>query len=74
MSNPEIETLESPCRLICRLDLNSGLCLGCGRSRGEIAGWTSFTDKERREIMDDLPGRMPPLEAKYAKLKADGKV
>jgi predicted Fe-S protein YdhL (DUF1289 family) len=44
------------------LDPESGLCLGCGRTIAEIAGWSAMTEVERRRIMAELPGRMgePP--------------
>jgi uncharacterized protein len=49
--------MESPCIKICTIDLATGLCAGCFRSRGEIAGWTAMTDTERRRIMNELPAR-----------------
>ncbi|MBN9545544.1 MAG: DUF1289 domain-containing protein [Alphaproteobacteria bacterium] len=53
--------MESPCVKICTYDPASGLCLGCGRTLGEIAGWASFTDAERRRIMEALPARLAGL-------------
>ena len=52
---PEIE---SPCVLICQLDLQSGLCAGCGRSKEEIRYWTRYTDAEREAVMGELEARM----------------
>jgi predicted Fe-S protein YdhL (DUF1289 family) len=40
------------------VDPHSGHCIGCGRSRNEIAGWIAMTPDERREIMDELPERI----------------
>ena len=48
---------------ICLLDAKTGLCVGCGRSLDEIAGWASMRDSERREIMAELPLRKTRLEA-----------
>jgi len=53
-------TIESPCKLICEMDLSSELCKGCGRKREEIARWTRYSDEERREIMDELEARLKP--------------
>jgi len=50
--------IESPCKLICELDLTTELCKGCGRSREEIARWTRYTGAQRREIMASLEGRL----------------
>jgi hypothetical protein len=39
------------------MDAATGLCVGCGRSLDEIAGWAGMTDGERRRIMRDLAAR-----------------
>lgn len=54
--------MESPCILICSIDLKTGLCFGCGRTRDEIAGWMGYTAAERRSIMDALPARLETVE------------
>lgn len=54
----------SPCTLVCTLDDTTGLCFGCGRTRDEIAGWSAYSDAERRTIMTVLPARMETLERK----------
>jgi predicted Fe-S protein YdhL (DUF1289 family) len=47
----------SPCTGVCRLGVD-GLCEGCHRSADEIAGWSSYSDSERRRLMDAvLPAR-----------------
>ncbi len=62
----EFEPEDSPCKLICSVDKDSGRCFGCGRSREEVAQWTLLPKEERDAILADLPARMPPLEAKLA--------
>ena len=57
----ETANIKSPCKLICQLELSSGLCLGCGRSREEIATWTRYTDAQRDEIMRQLETRLETL-------------
>ena len=52
---PEIQ---SPCKLICELDLEAGLCKGCGRSREEIAMWTRYSDAKRAFVMTELDERL----------------
>jgi len=49
------------CKLICELDLEQGLCKGCGRSREEIARWTRYSDVQRAFIMTELEGRLKLL-------------
>ena len=42
---------ESPCILVCVIDQASSLCLGCHRTRDEIAGWSRASDSEKRAIL-----------------------
>jgi len=39
--------IESPCKLICTLDITEGVCTGCGRTRADIAGWTQYSRAQR---------------------------
>ena len=56
------EKISSPCKLICDLDLEKGECIGCGRTREEIARWLSYTELQRRAIMAELPVRLAKSE------------
>ncbi|MBN9028418.1 MAG: DUF1289 domain-containing protein [Rhizobiales bacterium] len=56
--------MESPCILVCSIDMNTGYCFGCGRTRDEIGLWTSYSDAERRAIMEALPARLETVERK----------
>ncbi len=58
MSLRQTPTIESPCKLICEMDLTSALCKGCGRTREEIAMWTRYTDVQRQYIMTELAERL----------------
>lgn len=49
--------MESPCVGICVISPKDGLCDGCFRSRHEIARWSSYSDAERRAIMQELKQR-----------------
>ena len=62
--------IESPCNKICTVDPVSRLCLGCGRTVGEIASWTTYTDAERSRVMAELPERMAAMRAPQP-VKAD---
>lgn len=58
MTQTEGGPIASPCKLVCVVDPVSRLCIGCGRSVGEITRWTSYTDAERAAIMADLDARL----------------
>lgn len=57
-------SIESPCNLVCSIDLKTGYCFGCGRTGQEITAWVNYTPTKRREIMDILPDRMELIERK----------
>ncbi len=57
-------SIESPCNLVCSIDLKTGYCFGCGRTGQEITAWVNYTPAKRREIMDILPERMELIERK----------
>lgn len=41
----------SPCIGLCQIDETLGHCLGCGRTRGEIAAWLACDDDEKRAVV-----------------------
>ncbi len=47
----------SPCVSLCRMDTDSGWCLGCMRTLDEIAGWGALDDAGKREVMQRLGPR-----------------
>ncbi len=54
--------IESPCVLVCAIDTATGWCLGCGRTRDEIAAWTAIDADARRAVMAQLAERMALLD------------
>jgi predicted Fe-S protein YdhL (DUF1289 family) len=53
--------MESPCVKICVYEPGAGLCLGCGRTLDEIAGWGAMSPAERHLVMAVLPARLAGL-------------
>lgn len=53
--------LVSPCVGICRLDPDTGWCLGCARDAGELTDWAMLDEQARAVIWRDLPGRKQRL-------------
>lgn len=54
--------IESPCILVCSIDMKTGFCFGCGRTRDEIAGWLTMSDGARRAVMETLAARLETVE------------
>jgi hypothetical protein len=52
------EEISTPCVSICEINEDLGICIGCGRTRREIASWRALSERERRAIMETLPARM----------------
>lgn len=51
------DRIASPCISVCVMDEQSGLCAGCYRTLGEIAGWIDFSPARRRAIIEELSSR-----------------
>ena len=54
--------IESPCILVCSIDMKTGFCFGCGRTRDEIAGWIAMAPEVRRAVTAELPARLETVE------------
>ena len=54
MADPKFafENIESPCVNICALDVTRTYCVGCFRTRNEIARWRDASDEEKRRIKE----------------------
>ena len=49
--------IESPCINICTTDLETGLCIGWGRTTEEIANWQFYTNYQKKQLLDDIDKR-----------------
>jgi predicted Fe-S protein YdhL (DUF1289 family) len=56
--------VSTPCIKVCAVSGASGLCIGCGRTLKEIATWGAMSERERLDLMAQLPARM--MEASQA--------
>lgn len=54
----------SPCIRVCKLD-DGDVCIGCHRTRDEIARWTQMSDDEKVRINLRLAGRAKELEVAH---------
>ena len=49
--------VDSPCNDICTTDPESGLCVGCGRTKKEISNWLIYSDNEKARVLKELKYR-----------------
>ena len=60
MSNsdkPEAIKLPSPCISVCQMDASDEVCVGCYRTRAEIAKWGSMGQDDQMLLLDILRDR-----------------
>lgn len=57
--------LASPCVGVCRLDADTGWCLGCGRSAQDLAIWRELDEPARERIWRELPHRRARLGLRF---------
>lgn len=48
----------SPCVGVCKIDYDTGFCLGCARTLAEVAAWPSLTDPAKDEVWATLSKRL----------------
>ncbi|MGE4158961.1 MAG: DUF1289 domain-containing protein [Planctomycetota bacterium] len=53
--------LDTPCIGVCEMNAQRDLCLGCGRTMGEISRWVSMSAAERARILAEIPARFDSL-------------
>ena len=49
--------MTSPCISVCTTDPETGYCLGCFRTRKEIATWRHMTETEQKAVLTLLRER-----------------
>jgi len=53
--------VRSPCVSICRIDVDTGYCVGCCRTIDEIADWGSMADARKHGVWRELRRRRASL-------------
>ena len=49
--------VKSPCINICKINNDSGLCIGCYRNINEVYNWIRFTDKQKKIVLSKIHKR-----------------
>jgi len=52
-----VDEVESPCISVCKMNPDTGYCLGCWRTRDEISGWSESSSEARWEIIRNMHKR-----------------
>lgn len=47
--------IKSPCIDVCIT--RDGVCIGCYRSLEEMAGWPSYTEEQKKEVLENIKKR-----------------
>ena len=53
----DIASMPSPCISICQMDPQADVCLGCYRTRQEIASWSRMSVEAQRDLLAVLNER-----------------
>lgn len=61
MSDRKTPEIQSPCVKLCVMEPDSGFCMGCGRTRDEIASWISLSPDAREKVTAQLDQRLANL-------------
>ncbi|MEX3938621.1 DUF1289 domain-containing protein [Paraburkholderia sp. BR10937] len=64
--------VKSPCVDVCAFDGETGLCIGCFRTREEIGNWKKMTDHRRHQVVNDRPRRQAKLARKATTSETNG--
>jgi len=51
----------SPCVGVCKIDMPTGWCYGCGRTNAEIADWQNYRVSFKQELIAPLADRVSKL-------------
>ena len=56
-ANRATAKLSSPCISVCQMDIADEFCIGCYRTRSEIASWLNMDKEEQLHLLDILSER-----------------
>ena len=56
-ANQAAAKLPSPCISVCQMDPSDRVCVGCYRTRGEIASWRDMDEADQRKLLYILSKR-----------------
>lgn len=63
--------MDSPCNRVCQLDADD-VCIGCGRTRGEIAEWLNASPERQAKIIQAAEERLRSLDPRLKERSQGG--
>ena len=57
LEKPKVIKVPSPCVSVCQMDAQDEVCVGCFRTRAEIAKWPSMDQDDQMLLLDILRDR-----------------
>ena len=64
--------VSTPCINVCKMDANSGLCVGCFRTLDEITAWSRSDVNTRNEILAAVAQRREASDLRVGTTCIDG--
>jgi predicted Fe-S protein YdhL (DUF1289 family) len=49
--------VKSPCVAVCKIDYESGYCIGCNRTIEEITNWSILSDQQKKKILTKVKSK-----------------
>jgi predicted Fe-S protein YdhL (DUF1289 family) len=49
--------VKSPCIDVCKIDYESGYCIGCNRTIEEITNWSILNDQQKKKILTKVKSK-----------------
>ena len=49
--------VKSPCVAVCKIDYESGYCIGCKRTIEEIANWSILNNQQKKKILTKVKSK-----------------
>lgn len=63
-TKPNTKKLADPCIKLCVKDSEEDVCLGCGRTQGEIKDWAQLSSAQKKIILHQTDQRLNALTQK----------
>jgi predicted Fe-S protein YdhL (DUF1289 family) len=67
-------TIPSPCIGVCKLDPDTGYCVGCLRTGDEIMAWPGADAAEKMAVLSRLPSREHKVKGRAARERRQAKL